>query len=992
MIYLSIIVAILFTATHALSQQLAFPTAEGYGRFASGGRGNGTTGYVCHVDSLGTGTTGSQVSGTPHHRGTYRYCLTQSGIRTVVFDVAGTINLDGSGRVSVLNGNITIAGQTAPGDGIAIRGSRLAFGSGISHAIARHIRVRLGSTGASNGNFDSMSIVSSNNVILDHVSATWARGGTDENMEVVNSTDVTIQWSIASEGLTNVGGAAYNLLMSGGLNNNISILHNLFSHATDRNPIMCCNGIQIVNNVLYKYGRGTIVLPLDAPLFVNYIKNYAKGTNDRPLVLYEWNDPYNAQTQVYIEDNIHPTYRATNGLAQDLIVRRDGATPYEIQIIGTPFNYPTIGSETDAFTAYNNIITNVGPTPSNRDPVDARLIQQLENDTGSTISTENDVGGYPTLSGPNRDFDTYDTDWDGIPDAWESLCNSSFSGSTTGGLNSSNTNDGNDILDWSSPTGAQASLEGYSKLEIYINEMAGDYEQDSCGGLLATGGDTDPPSTPTMSAPTVVSHTEIGLSWSTATDASGISTYTVLWCQDDGSETCTPVNSISPGNVTSYQHTGLTPETTYGYQVRAIDAASPPNNGEYSSPVVYATTDASPGPDITTGLVSHWSLDSVLTDEGSASATLSAVGSPGYVTGRISNAIDLSGSAQYLTTADNDGHDFGTSTGFSFALWFQPDVIGKQYLLSKGQSQGGSSDGIWFIEHGSVAGNFIAGISSDTWNNYCAVKAPLDISDGAWHHVAVNILRNASCTVSDIEIYIDGTLATNRSVQFSGANTNANISNDDPLWIGAENVSGSPASLFNGRIDDVRVYSRTLAVEDVQALVALGNADTQAPTDPANLVGVPLLDNDFFIPLIALSWDASTDNVGPITYRIQRCAGNGCSDFSDLSTSISNSHLDEFLQEHQYYRYRVRAEDAVPNVSNYTSPIQVLTLYSVVPPASPSTLTTSYAGSVAFPTVAASLATTANTTVSGFSNPSNLGTTADSTVTLPSPPTGVTTP
>ena len=158
-------------SSQSYSQQLAFPTAEGYGKYTTGGRG-GAVYEVTTLNPTGTGSLGAAISA--------------SGARTVVFKVAGTIR----GSFNITNGNITIAGQTAPGDGICIRGN---LSTSASNIIIRYIRVRFdpadGANDAIGGRFQK-------NIIFDHVSASWS---TDETMSLYHNENTTVQWCIISE-------------------------------------------------------------------------------------------------------------------------------------------------------------------------------------------------------------------------------------------------------------------------------------------------------------------------------------------------------------------------------------------------------------------------------------------------------------------------------------------------------------------------------------------------------------------------------------------------------------------------------------------------------------------------------------------------------------------------------------------------------------------------------------------------------------------------
>ena len=223
----------------------AFPGAEGFGQYATGGRG----GKVIHVTNLNDSGSGS-----------FREALETSGTRTIVFDVGGTINAKNYFDIPYGKGNVTIAGQTAPGGGILIRGGELRISA--SNVIVRYIRFRLGSStsgAASNEDGINITAYSGNkieNIIIDHCSVSWAQ---DENISLVGGfsgstvSNVTIQNCIIAE-------SGYGLL-SYKNNKNISVINNLFANNKERNiranwPINGAFQFEQINNIVYGYRGG----------------------------------------------------------------------------------------------------------------------------------------------------------------------------------------------------------------------------------------------------------------------------------------------------------------------------------------------------------------------------------------------------------------------------------------------------------------------------------------------------------------------------------------------------------------------------------------------------------------------------------------------------------------------------------------------------------------------------------------------------------------
>ena len=255
--------------------QPAFPGAQGHGAAALGGRG----GRVIAVTHLGDAGPGS-----------LRAALEASGPRIVVFRVGGTIALDSVIRVR--EPYLTIAGQTAPGGGILIRGAGddplIRLERGVHDVVIRYLRLRNGTGVADGGGTDNLTIRSGHDIIIDHVSMSWA---TDENAGFYRKEDnpplerVTIQRSIMSEGLA---GHSNGLIVSGTDDRSdpenvieawrqvrdITIHHNLFAHNTHRNPRVTTAATTAVNNVVYNW-RTRIGSTTRGAVF-DYVNNFSK--------------------------------------------------------------------------------------------------------------------------------------------------------------------------------------------------------------------------------------------------------------------------------------------------------------------------------------------------------------------------------------------------------------------------------------------------------------------------------------------------------------------------------------------------------------------------------------------------------------------------------------------------------------------------------------------------------------------------------------------
>ncbi|MHC4310263.1 MAG: pectate lyase family protein, partial [Planctomycetota bacterium] len=405
-------------------QILAFPGAEGAGRYSTGGRG----GDVYHVTNLNDSGAGS-----------LRYGLNlAAGPRIIVFDVSGNIELQSDLSIG---SDITIAGQTAPGDGITICNRQTTLRSG--NVIVRYIRFRPGDVYCPGYEPDSLSIRGANNVIVDHVSTSW---GIDEVLSATHgSSNVTVQWSMVTEALHNSchqkGNHGYGSLINGG---DFTFHHNLYAHNNSRNPRPGAGeGTRLdwVNNVVYNpggkfgYGDGSS----EIPLYINYVCNYGiGGPNTRATAMYRSTEPY---THIYQSGNLMDLNK--NGILDGRDNGWDMFSGPETHH-GTGFNLPEVTTHS-ALEAYNLVVAEAGASLV-RDAVDNRVIETVRNQTGAHIDSQREVGGWPEL---NSEAAPLDTDQDGMPDDWE----------LAQGLDPYKPSDANGDRDG----------DGYTNIEEYIN-------------------------------------------------------------------------------------------------------------------------------------------------------------------------------------------------------------------------------------------------------------------------------------------------------------------------------------------------------------------------------------------------------------------------------------------------------------------------------------------------------------------------------------------
>lgn len=257
------------SAAFAVEENLpAFPGAEGYGRYVTGGRG----GDVYHVTTLD-----DDVSNPPE--GSFRWACNKSGARTIVFDVSGTIML--KGELKLRNGNVTIAGQTAPGDGVCI--ANFPFVISAPNTIIRFMRFRLGNEAIKLDNKahegDGLGGMDGRNIMVDHCSVSWS---IDECLSVYGSHDITVQWCIASHSLVNAGHSKGSHGYGGNWGGSgASYHHNFVTNHTSRTPRLGPRpGTQkdermdLRNNVIYNFGGNGIYG--GEGMNVNIVNNYFK--------------------------------------------------------------------------------------------------------------------------------------------------------------------------------------------------------------------------------------------------------------------------------------------------------------------------------------------------------------------------------------------------------------------------------------------------------------------------------------------------------------------------------------------------------------------------------------------------------------------------------------------------------------------------------------------------------------------------------------------
>jgi hypothetical protein len=433
----------------ALNETLAFPGAEGFGRFSSGGRG----GDVYAVTNLGDSGPGSLREG-------FR---SAKGPRTIVFNVSGTIAL--KSRLLLDQSNMTVAGQTAPGDGIALRDYTFQI-KGATNVILRYLRLRLGDQNkpkGARGGDDTFNAEDIDNVIVDHCSLCWAIDGTHDLRRGGN---FTMQWSIISEALNHSLHNKGSHAMAASYRNasgNISLHHNLYSTCRDRHPTLGSASeppqfiIDFRNNVIYNWSDGGTANFCDH--FINCINNlWRPGPMTDPKKLpIAMKGGLPDMAKGHMEGNVfeqRADLTRDNYAALDFHRWLHEGSNYKYR--GTVANWRVnpaadLGANEPrtqpAAEAAELVLAKAGAS-LRRDAVDQRVTDNVRQRKGNVIDSQQEVGGWPALhSLPAK----VDSDHDGMPDDWEKA-------------------QGLDPNDPSDRNGVRGS-DGYTNLEKYLNSL-----------------------------------------------------------------------------------------------------------------------------------------------------------------------------------------------------------------------------------------------------------------------------------------------------------------------------------------------------------------------------------------------------------------------------------------------------------------------------------------------------------------------------------------
>lgn len=472
-LFLLFLTTLLSVSLSSQSQPLkAFPTAEGFGKFASGGRG----GKVVEVTNLNDSGEGS-----------LRWALTEAGREhaTIVFRVSGIITLEKDIRAKLYH--VTIAGQTAPGDGILYRGGKLNLG-GSKNVIMRNLRGRIGLR--SDKDFikgGSIGIENADTIIIDHCCFGWSG---EENMTIYDNHFTTVQWCIVHEGLYNAGHQKGNRSYAcqwGG--SPASFHHNLLAHNFNRSARL--NGatnhnqdrnvfMEYQNNVNYNWGKpnscyggeneagegsthecnfvGNYYKPGPATPANSYFMQLSKARKGKTLTgpsLWFFSGNKMEGNKSVTKDNWQAVDNQTGFELKDMQSAKT-VYPSKFHPASNAFDYDVYKTPVEsADKAYKRVLAKAGTI--RRDAVERRIIDEVKNGTAHYRGTQGSVGfidspadaeGWPVYA---QVAPVVDNDHDGMDDAWE----------LKNGLDPNNPDDRNKVL----------SKEGYSALEVYLNGL-----------------------------------------------------------------------------------------------------------------------------------------------------------------------------------------------------------------------------------------------------------------------------------------------------------------------------------------------------------------------------------------------------------------------------------------------------------------------------------------------------------------------------------------
>lgn len=839
------------------AQQIAFPTAEGWGKYTVGGRG----GEVIEVTNLNDNGPGS-----------LRAAVEASGPRTVVFRVSGTIELESD--LSIRNPYITIAGQTAPGEGICIRKYPIMIRA--DEIILRYLRVRLGDE--SGNDTDAISGRYFKNIIVDHVSASWS---VDETVSIYHCNNITVQWCLISESMYNSnhvkGHHGFGGIWGGP---NSTYHHNLIAHHSSRNPRFASGSgnTDFRNNVIYNWGYQSVYggekVQNETYNYssINMVANYYKpgpGTLSGALKYRivepsSRNDPSD-NGEWYVADNYvfgNPTVTADNW--------NGGVQSTKYIKLTEPAQFIPINQQT-AEDAYQSVLADVGASLPRRDTIDNRIIHEVttgtatygtgsynvDNGLGSKVTgiidTQRDVGGWPELkSGPALD----DRDHDGMPDSWE----------LDQGLDPDDPEDRNLIGEG-----------GYTNLENYLNGIA-----EFPAFLIA----------PSNIAAKLIDFTKVEVSWEDNTEnetgfrlerAEGdtgkfvsiaeveadvtvysdsllneltLYRYRVMAFNDslesvfEGVAEITtlsptspplPVSDPNPADNADYVATSPTLEWKASINAESYDiyfgAVNPPPLVVNQVEITFAPGELDNGktyywridgkntngttvgsiwnftvkPAIVPQQIAYWKFDekagAIASDAGdnSLDGVLTNMSLSSWTTGILNGALRFKGSDNYVLVSHDDALDFKDES-FSISAWLKAEPLtgNSMFLIHKGSFSSDAiagTNGKWYgIE---IKNNELRfAIDDNVVKTQVLLSNASDLLSEKWAHISG--VRDTETGL--LKLYLNGEMVA------STTDGTGSISQDVDLYLGS---NSDPSGALLGILDEVKMFNYALSDAEI---------------------------------------------------------------------------------------------------------------------------------------------------------------------------------
>lgn len=439
-------------------QAVAFPGAEGFGKYTTGGRG-GKIFVVTNLNDKGPGS--------------FRDAAELKEKRIIVFAVSGTIHLETKLNI---RSNVTVAGQTAPGDGICLADNSVLISG--DNIIVRYLRFRMGDRFQKggmvdgNGGDDAFGGTHRRNIIIDHCSMSWS---TDEVFSVYGGDSTTLQWNLIAEPLnysyhfekgdTDYEHHGYGAIWGG---KHSTFHHNLFAHCNSRNPRF--DGIRNIpeencdfrNNVIYDWGHNTIYAGEGGSYnIVNNYYKYGPSTSNtvRSRIANPWSKPPAIDFgKWYVDGNfVYGSEEVTSNNWKGIDIEKGSADTKDKIRLNNAIAIVDVKTET-AKDAYNSVLQSVGCNLPVRDTMDMRILREVVERTGHMVDVqgsyphgteyEKTVNAWPTLKSLPA---PKDSDNDGMPDDWEKKH----------GLNPNDPSDASgNKLD-----------KNYTNIEVYINSL-----------------------------------------------------------------------------------------------------------------------------------------------------------------------------------------------------------------------------------------------------------------------------------------------------------------------------------------------------------------------------------------------------------------------------------------------------------------------------------------------------------------------------------------